>query len=68
VVPRTFIRAYRTSKIRDKEINSSQSGIGTMRTKHDVPSADKDNVKNIDTRDLRDPGQEGKGKRICQLS
>ena len=31
-----------------------------MRTKHDVPSTDKDNIKDINTRDLRDPGQEGK--------
>lgn len=31
-----------------------------MRTKHDVPGADKDNIKDINTRDLRDPGQEGK--------
>ena len=39
-----------------------------MRTKHDVPGADKDDIKNIDTWDLNDPGQERKRKQICQLS
>ena len=36
-----------------------------MRTKHDVPGADKDNIKKIRTPDLEDPGQEGKGEQIC---
>ena len=39
-------------------INPSLSEIGRIRTKHDVPSTDKDDIKDIDTWDLRDPGQE----------
>lgn len=37
-------------------MNPSRSEIGRMRTKHDVPSTDKDDIKNIDTPDLKNPG------------
>lgn len=40
----------------DKVINPSRSEIGRIRTKHDVPRADKDDIKDIDTSDLKDPG------------
>jgi hypothetical protein len=35
-----------------------------MRTKHDVPGADKDHIKNINAPDLEDPGREGKRKSV----
>lgn len=39
-------------------INPSRSEIGRIRTKHDVPGTDKDDIKDIDTWDLKDPGHE----------
>jgi hypothetical protein len=52
----------------DKVINPSRSEIGWIQTEHDVPGADKDDIKNIDTSVLKDPGQERKRKEICQSS
>lgn len=44
----------------DKRRDSSRSEIGQMRTKHDVPGADKDDIKDISTPDLKGPEQEKK--------
>jgi hypothetical protein len=37
-----------------------------MRTKHDVPGADENDIKDITTPDLKGPVQERKRNKICQ--